>query len=101
MATIKPVSTQNVPQATAFKGKNNYLKELASKVKCPYSGKKLTPEEAAIERISGAVYAMKGRSPEELKETALLETMLGNTDFVKGINDVLAKSAAKNGYKPQ
>lgn len=54
-----------------------------------------------MERLRGVTEAMKGRSPEKLKETVLRETMLGNTEFVKGINDVLAKDAAKNGYKPQ
>ena len=54
-----------------------------------------------MERLRGVTEAMKGRSPEKLKETVLRETMLGNTEFVKGINDVLAKDAAKNGHKPQ
>lgn len=53
-----------------------------------------------MERMRGAAEAMR-RSPAELKETVLRETMLGNTDFVKGVNDVLAKNAAKDGYKPQ
>lgn len=99
MTTVNPVQTNTVDTATAFKSKKNYLKNLANKIACPYSGKAVSPQEATIERLSGAAYAMQGRSAAELKETALREAMLGHTDFVKGINDVLAKDAAKNVYK--
>lgn len=99
MTTINPIQTNTVDTATAFKGKKNYLKNFVSKLKSPYSGKVVSPQEATIEHLSGAASAMEGRSAAELKETALRETMLGHTDFVKGINDVLAKEATKNVYK--
>ncbi len=106
MSTINPVNVPSAQQTPAFKGAKNSsnmkkLLEAAKDLKCPYSGQVLSPNEATIERLSGAAYAMKGRSSAELKETALRETMLGHLDFVKGINDVLAKNAAKDSYKPQ
>lgn len=103
MTSIKPISVP-ANSELAFKGAKNHAKELlalAKDMKCMPSGKPVSLEEAKamMERMGGVTEAMR-RSPAELKETVLRETMLGNTDYVKGINDILAKNAAKNGYKP-
>ncbi len=63
------------------------------------AGKKVSPQDAIIERTAGFNYAMAHKDPQEIKETVLRETMIGNYDFVAGINDALAKTAAKKGYK--
>lgn len=93
MITINPVSVP-ANSELAFKGAKNHAKELLALANVSH-------EEANVimERMRGVTEAMR-RSPAELKETVLRETMLGNTDFVKGVNDVLAKNAAKDGYKP-
>lgn len=101
MTSINPVSVP-ANSELAFKGAKNQAKDLAkllADMKCTHTGKHVEAD-VIMERMRGATEAMR-RSPEELKETVLRETMLGNTDFVKGVNDVLAKNAAKDGYKPQ
>lgn len=97
MTTINPVSVP-ANSETAFKGTKNHAKDLFAEAhkRAADSGY----ANIIMERLRGATEAMR-RSPEELKETVMRETMLGNTDFVKGVNDVLAKNAAKDGYKPQ
>ena len=87
-ATVNPV-TEN---STAFRAKMpNVLKKLP--------GKKVSPQDAIIERTAGFSYAKTHQNPQEIQETVLRETLVGNYDFVAGINDALAKTAAKNGYK--
>ena len=60
---------------------------------------KLTPEQAMIERMNGMAYAATGRSKEEMQTRLMNEVMMGNKDFISGVNDYLAKDAAKNAYK--
>ena len=60
---------------------------------------KLTPEQAMIERMNGMAYAAQGRSKEDIKVRVMNEAMIGNKDFIAGVNEYLAKHAAKNGYK--
>ena len=44
-------------------------------------------------------YAATGRSKEEMQTRLMNEVMMGNKDFISGVNDYLAKDAAKNAYK--
>lgn len=98
MTTINHVSNQ----APAFKGVKGFKKpNLQQYAEAHKLASESNYANLLMERLCGVAEAIKGRSTEELKETVLRETMLGNTEFVKGINDVLAKNAAKNGYKPQ
>lgn len=60
--------------------------------------KNLSPKQAAMEEIAGKAYALN-KSPEEVKERVMREALLGNTDFARGANEVLAKDAAKKIYK--
>ena len=60
---------------------------------------KLTPEQAMKERMNGMAYAATGRSKEEMQTRLMNEVMMGNKDFMSGVNDYLAKDAAKNAYK--
>ena len=59
----------------------------------------LTPEQAFMEQVAGMCCAASVKNPAVLKETVLRETALGNFDFVKGINEYLATTKAKNIYK--
>ncbi len=94
--TITPVQTQTA-EAPAFKAKGKSANMIADMV-IP-KAKKLTPEQAFMERVAGMSCAASTPDKEILKETVLRETALGHFDFVKGINEYLANSAAKNGYK--
>lgn len=64
-----------------------------------FKPKKLTPEQAALERVNGMAYAAAGRSKEEMQIRLMNELMMGNNDFVAGVKEYLAKDAAKNAYK--
>ncbi len=86
-----------VAQAPTFKGKEKFAKNLAYQV-FP-NAKKLTPEQAFMEKVAGMSCAANTKDPAVLKETVLRETALGNFDFVSGINEYLAKNAAKGAYK--
>ena len=59
----------------------------------------LTPEQAMIERMNGMAYAARAGSKEEIKARVMNEAMMGNKDFISGVNEYLAKDAAKNAYK--
>ena len=52
-----------------------------------------------MEKVAGMSCAANTQDKAVLKEIVLRETLLGNMDFVKGINEYLANSAAKNTYK--
>ncbi len=82
---------------TAFRGKNKIVQDLTERV-YP-EAKKLTPEQAFMERVAGMSCAANIKDKVVLKETILRETALGNFDFVKGINEYLANHAAKGTYK--
>ena len=95
MTTINPSTTPAVPAQTtapAFKGKNKIVENILQK-------KVLTPEQAFMEQVAGMCCAAKTPDKAILKEIALREATLGNFDFVKGINEYLANSAAKTVYK--
>lgn len=100
---LKVSSLSNSPsQQPNFEGKNLLKKSLETfkNMKCPFSGKKLSPEQRVMERLNGAAYAAKHSNyPEVIQETVIRETAAGNMDFVKGVNDVLAQNAAKDTYK--
>lgn len=80
-------------EAPAFRGKEKLVEKIIPEAK------KLTPEEAFMERVAGMTCAATTHDKEVLKETVLRETALGNFDFVRGINEYLANSAAKGAYK--
>ena len=84
-------------QTPAFRGKEKFAKNLADQI-FP-NAKKLTPEQAFMEKVAGMSCAAATKDPAVLKETVLRETALGNFDFVSGINEYLAKNAAKSAYK--
>ena len=84
-------------ETPAFRGKEKFAKNLADQV-LP-NAKKLTPEQAFMEKVAGMSCAANTKDPAVLKETVLRETALGNFDFVSGINEYLAKCAAKGAYK--
>ena len=78
----------------------NVIQNLIAKVNGIFFPKtKLTPEQAMIERMNGMAYAATGRSKEEMQTRLMNEAMMGNKDFISGVNDYLAKDAAKNAYK--
>ena len=52
-----------------------------------------------METISGLATAYQVKDPAKLKEMAMKETVLGHFDFVRGINEYLAKNASKEIYK--
>lgn len=52
-----------------------------------------------MERIAGATCAFQTKDPAVLKEIVMRESMLGHFDFVRGINEYLAKNASKEIYK--
>lgn len=92
MTTINPVEpTAN--QGIAFKKSKKIIKQMLPKFK------KLTEEQANMEQIAGSVCAANTKDAAVLKKIIMRETMLGHMDFVKGINDYLAKNASKNAYK--
>jgi len=91
--TINPVETTTA-QAPAFRGgKKNLLEKLMPQAK------KLTKEQAILEQTAGMTCAATTADKAVLSEIVRRETMLGHMDFVKGINEYLAKDAAKNVYK--
>ena len=52
-----------------------------------------------METISGLATAYQVKDPAKLKEMVMKETALGHFDFVRGINEYLAKNASKEIYK--
>ena len=52
-----------------------------------------------MEHIAGATCAFQTKDPAVLKEIVMRESMLGHFDFVRGINEYLAKNASKEIYK--
>lgn len=64
-----------------------------------FAPKKLSPEQAAIERTNGMVAAYKIKDKEELKNLIINEALMGHKDFLEGVNEALAKGAAKDIYK--
>ena len=103
MTTINPTvpvtasATTTTTKAPAFKGGKDKIAESLAKKIIPQ--KVLTPEEAFMEKVAGMSCAANTQDKAVLKEIVLRETLLGNMDFVKGINEYLANSAAKNTYK--
>ena len=93
MSTVNPISTPQVP-APAFKGANKKLLNNFFK-----TSKKLSPEQAVMERLNGMTAAYKIRDKEELKNVVMREAIGGNKDFLAGLNDALANGAAKDIYK--
>ena len=94
--TINPAQAP-VEQAPAFKAKGKNAKKIADGF--IRNAKKLPLEVAFMEQNAGMCYAASVKNPAVLKETVLRETALGNFDFVKGINEYLAITKAKNVYK--
>lgn len=97
MTSINPVSIPNNSEV-AFKSAKNPAKDLLAEAHKQAANSGYV--NLITERLLGATEAMR-RSPAELKETVLRESMMGNTEFLKGVNDALAKKAANEGYKPQ
>lgn len=60
---------------------------------------KLNPEQARLERINGMTAASQVRNKEELENLIVNEAFMGRKDFLQGVNDYLAKGAAKDIYK--
>ena len=87
MSSINPIETQ--VQAPASKGIKNALNKLGK-------NKKMT---AQMEQIAGLTCANQVKDPAVLKEIVMRESMLGHFDFVRGINEYLAKNASKEIYK--
>ena len=75
--------------------KINSIKNIAPKFIKP---KKLSKEEAVIEKLNGMAYALT-RPKSEIQETILRESALGHFDFIDGIMEALSKNAAKSLYK--
>ena len=98
MTSINPVETQ--VQTPAFKGFKKCLKEIAEhKDEIKQLGERVSKQSAIMERIAGATCAFQTKDPAILKETVMRESALGHFDFVKGINEYLARNASKNIYK--
>ena len=87
MTSINPVETQ--VQAPAFKGIKSALNKLGK-------NKKISAE---MEQLAGATCAFQTKNPAVLKEIIMQESALGHFDFVRGINEYLAKNASKEVYK--
>ena len=98
MTSINPVETQ--VQAPTFKGFKKCLKAITEhKEEIKQLSDKVDKQHATIEIISGLATAFQIKDPAKLKEMVLKETMLGHFDFVRGINEYLAKKASKDIYK--
>ena len=91
MTSINPVETQ--VQTPAFKGFKTCLKEIKQ------LGERVDKQNAVMETISGLATAYQVKDPAKLKEMVMKETALGHFDFVRGINEYLAKNASKEIYK--
>ena len=62
-------------------------------------GERVDKQNAVMETISGLATAYQVKDPAKLKEMVMKETALGHFDFVRGINEYLAKNASKEIYK--
>ncbi len=98
MSSINPIETQ--VQAPAFKGLKKGVKAIADlKEELKQLGKKVDKQNATMEAISGLATAYQVKDPAKLKEIMMRESVLGHFDFVRGINEYLAKNASKEIYK--
>lgn len=98
MTSINPVETQ--VQAPAFKGFKKGLKAIAEhKDEIKELGERVNKQNAIMERLAGATCAFQTKDPAILKEITMRESVLGHFDFVRGINEYLAKNASKEVYK--
>lgn len=98
MSSINPIETQ--VQAPAFKGLKKGVKAITEhKEEIKQLGDRVNKQNAVMETISGLATAYQVKDPAKLKEMAMKETVLGHFDFVKGINEYLAKNASKEIYK--
>ena len=98
MTSINPVETQ--VQTPAFKGFKKCLKAITeNKEEIKQLGDRVNKQNAVMERIAGATCAFQTKDPAVLKEIVMRESMLGHFDFVRGINEYLAKNASKEIYK--
>ena len=75
--------------------KEAYIKDVLGYFKI----KKLSTEQATLERINGMTAASQIHNKEELKNLIMREALMGNKDFLQGVNDYLATDAAKDIYK--
>lgn len=87
MVNISPIASPQVAEIGA-KGTSKISKQLET-----LGTKKMTDWERAQERFDGAMTAAT-RSKDELQEALKRQTLLGNTDFIKGVNDFLARNQA-------
>ena len=98
MTSINPVETQ--VQTPAFKGFKKGVKAIAEhKAEIKQLGERVDKQNAVMETISGLATAYQVKDPAKLKEMVMKETALGHFDFVRGINEYLAKNASKEIYK--
>lgn len=98
MSSINPIETQ--VQAPAFKGLKKGVKAIIEhKEEIKQLGDRVNKQNAVMETISGLATAYQVKDPAKLKEMAMKETVLGHFDFVRGINEYLAKNASKEIYK--
>ena len=98
MSSINPIETQ--VQTPAFKGLKKGVKAIAEhKEEIKQLGERVDKQNAVMETISGLATAYQVKDPAKLKEMAMKETVLGHFDFVRGINEYLAKNASKEIYK--
>lgn len=98
MTSINPVETQ--VQAPAFKGFKKCLKAITEhKEEIKQLGERIDKQNAALEAISAFTTDSQVKDPVTLKEMVMKESMLGHFDFVRGINEYLAKNASKEIYK--
>ena len=98
MSSINPIETQ--VQTPAFKGFKKCLKAITEhKEEIKQLGERVDKQNAVMETISGLATAYQVKDPAKLKEMVMKETALGHFDFVRGINEYLAKNASKEIYK--
>ena len=98
MTSINPVETQ--VQTPAFKGFKKCLKAITeNKEEIKQLGERIDKQNATLEAISGLATAYQVKDPAKLKEMVMKETALGHFDFVRSINEYLAKNASKEIYK--
>ena len=101
MSTINPVVTPQ-PQSMAFKGKNKKVFDALEKLTNTMPDEAL--KQAALKDIRKPVsveaYASAHKKAAEILDTLKnREALMGNKDFLKGVNDYLVKGAAKDIYK--
>lgn len=100
-------SNPAIEQTLAFKGKNNYLKKLASKIKAPFTEKAAIKHEAEVDTkdvILESVYNTLSERRIKAKECVIEQRNTVTPESIKMLiqesRDELAKFAAKKGYKP-